>query len=290
MLAALLLLLLLVTGCSRKVDGEIFIVQGGKAERLALVNIYAIPAANLAGFNEAAAKDLEALKSKYMKFVASVDYSNEIKQLDDMEAMRRQAFDKWAECAEKNISTYPLTCKQAHKSIEQEMFKVRAQLARKGLSFAPLAGEADGLTQFEVEFYAKELEPYLNGQGVQRATSDADGRFSLNLNDGEFVVVAVPREGAKSAFLWAFRLDKNAKKLQISNDQVISNRPNISSDCKACFIEKRDERFWKEDAKKISAFVSCLRSRDVETYRWMQVELLKDGCLKYYQELSQRSS
>jgi hypothetical protein len=227
-----MMFLSILQGCSSKVDGDVYIrAKGGTANKLALVNIFAVPIKDLEHYENATSAKAEKIKAEVLASIPSSTlkslYSEHVALLEEASRLQHSEYEAMASGRGSFDS--------GRKKLQDKLYDNKQTLEMKLLTALTDAKVNDSYARLNsiapIAFYQSEIAPLLNGAQVVKTVSDADGKFTLELPRGDYVLVGI--DGDRS--LWLVKINSKENKVTLSDANA------FDSGCTNCLVKTVDK-------------------------------------------------
>lgn len=266
-----LITLSLLNACSSKIEGEAFVVtKGGESKKLGLVEVKAYKMSDIEGFKKKLVSEYSAHMDKLAedyKFDGLKEKHDERKQLL---AEMEDAIKKYKKCPEipSGVSELArdlwfLGCKvslpkeldaefqQRKKSIADGALKIIFDKADK----VDLQGDRGLDEKFDQFFISKRVEEHTKSLEAVATKTDADGKFSMTLPKGEFLIVATgSRQAFGEDYFWLLKASKGGS-IRLANDSL------FGQGCETCLFTASEMVELKKKKKVLEKFVGTESGR-----------------------------
>ena len=235
-LIGLVFIVLTGTGCSSKIDGDVYVLdENGTSNKLASVDIYAVPSKELESFEKMVNAKRDKIKDECLSVVPAYGLKIFFQEKNVLDREDSGLVSRW-------LNTLATTGRE----YDPARSKLQEKLLDKYLSLNSRMKEAFGSAKAQdvyakfselhpVNFYSTEVAPLLNGSQVLKTSSTADGKFSLELPSSEFVLVAVTgNQKNQKRHLWMIKLTSKDKTV------TLSDANKFDKQCSNCFLQKVD--------------------------------------------------
>lgn len=233
--------LLVLQGCSKKLNGDVFVLNiDGSSKKLALVDVYAIPAKNVVGFEKTTKEKYTKEKADVMSGFAAIDLKSLHEEDRVLNNQSRESLLRLVKRAQMGLyyaadPVGDVLKEKQDKNNEALNSKMVSNFNRADV--VALYKKLQAITA--ITFYSEEVKSYLTDSSVVKAVTDSEGKFSMNLTADNVVLVAVSKDMERNTVrLWLVNFKSGEKKVTLSDANSFEKR------CPTCLlsgIEKTDE-------------------------------------------------
>lgn len=253
----------LISACSSKIEGEAFVVtKGGDSKKLGLVEVQAYKMQDIEGFKAKILGEYSVYVNKISegyKFVGLKEKYEERKQLlSEIE----DATKKYQKC---HTSYGFEECDMKLPKTLENDFEIRKKGIEIGASKIITENAVKIDNKFDMIYLMERVAEHTKTLEAIKTKTDADGKFTMTLPSGEFLIVATgSRQSLGEDYLWLIKNSKSGS-IRLANDSI------FDQGCSECLFTKDDVNQLNEKKKVLDAYTSHGNGR------MMIYSALKDG-------------
>jgi len=246
------LLILALQGCSKTVEGEVFLVNSnGTSERLSLVKIYQLNVDQVEEFRRSLDASGKQMGRDLTNALSKIDLESLDKQLQLIDAADNKKNSVLQRCeVQRGHMAY---CLDLIRGLVETQVEVDSAVRRKLALIAASFKSLEGTPSTPIAFIAKEAESYAGTNNITPTKTNSDGKFTIQLTSKDNRLLAVPDSGqVKSHSIWFIDGSQTEKSLILSNDN------QVGTNCKECVaLEIANET--KKVIEQTEKLVSCYK-------------------------------
>lgn len=233
---------LLFNACSSKIEGEAFLVtKGGDSKKLGLVEVQAYKIDDIEGFKK-------TLLAEYSQFIDKIAEDYKFVGLKEKHDERKQLIAEIKEANKKYIKSSFCGIKYCDVILPKELradFQRRESSIEIGTSAIILDKAVDLDKKFGLTYLAGRVAEHTKSLEAVKTKTDADGKFSMTLSSGEYLIAAVgSRNLLAEDYFWLLRTNKSGT-IRLANDSM------FDQGCDTCLFSKDDMVKLNEKKKKV---------------------------------------
>lgn len=245
--------LLFLQGCSRKLEGDVFVLgDNGTARKLPLVDIYAVPLSALSDFEKVANTKRDKEKAEVMATFASLDLKSLNEEHIAIKNVEADLLLRDLDRAAKGFSQF--AADPVGDALKDKLRKRDEDLNQKIIAKFK-AADVDGLYKkikgiAPINFYSQEIKSYLTDASIFKVTTDAEGKFAMTLKGDDLVLVAIAlgKDGTPGNF-WLVKLPAADEKV------TLSDANSFEKGCPSCLLAGTDKSLDSGEALSLTAYV-----------------------------------
>ena len=239
---------LLLIACSSKIEGEAFVVtKGGESKKLGLVEVQAYKMSDIDEFKK-------KLLTEYSEFIEKIAEDYKFPGLQAIHDERNRLITEINEANKKYEKCHiGWLGKECDVKLPKEVaadFQLRKTKIKID-TLAIIANKAVKLDKkFDLIYLAGRVAEHTKALEVIKTKTDADGKFSMTLPSGEFLIAATgSRQSLGEDYFWLVHTNKSGS-IRLANDSM------FDQGCDTCLFSKADIEQLNEKKKKLNKFIN----------------------------------
>lgn len=232
--------LLGLQGCSKRLDGDVFVLnKDGSSNKLALVDVYAVPLNALTEFEKVANAKRDREKAEVMATLASLDLKGLNEEHIAVLEIGRRVFAREVDRTLKGISDF-IGSDPVGEALSDKHRKMDVELNKKIIAKFK-ASDVNALYKkvqslAPSDFYPQEIKSHLTDASVKKVVSDSDGKFTMDLKSEDVVLVAIAKgKDGNPVHFWLVKLPANEKRI------TLSDANSFEKGCPTCLLAGTDK-------------------------------------------------